>query len=124
MMAKLTDKLPEGENWTYEVKWDGYRALLLKDHNNVQLRSRNDNDLTATYPTIATAAQKLRAEDALLDGEIVALDPKGRPSFQALQHRSAHRNYAIVFYAFDLLHLDGDDLTRTPLRERRGCPMS
>ena len=119
MMAKLIDKLPEGENWTYEVKWDGYRALLLKDHNDIQLRSRNDNNLTATYPTIHAAALKLKAETALLDGEIVALDPKGKPSFQALQHRSAHRNYAIVFYAFDLLHLDGKDLTRVPLQERR-----
>src|SRR5204862_7453935 len=119
MMAKLTDKLPEGEQWTYEVKWDGYRALLLKDDGHVQLRSRNDNNLTATYPTIRAAGLKLRAETALLDGEIVALDSKGRPSFQALQHRSAYRNYAIVFYAFDLLHLDGMDLTKIPLSERR-----
>ena len=107
MMAKLTDKPPEGEQWTYEVKWDGYRALLVKDHGHVQLRSRNDNNLTSTYPTIHAAALKLKAETALLDGEIVALDPNGKPAFQALQHRAAHRNYAIVFYAFDLLHLDG-----------------
>ena len=119
MMAKLTDKLPEGEAWTYEVKWDGYRALLLKDHHHIQVRSRKDNDLTATYPTIAAAGLKLRAETALLDGEIVALDAKGKPSFQALQHRSAHRDYAIVFYAFDLLHLDGADLTQVPMQERR-----
>ncbi len=118
-MAKLTDKLPEGEQWTYEVKWDGYRALLLKDHGHVQLLSRNDNNLTATYPTINAAALKLNADTALLDGEIVALDSKGKPSFQALQHRSAHRNYAIVFYAFDLLHLDGVGLTKIPLEERR-----
>ena len=119
MMAKLTDKLPEGGQWTYEVKWDGYRALLLKDHTRVQLRSRNDNNLTATYPTIHAAGLKLNAETALLDGEIVALDSKGKPSFQALQHRSTHRNYAIVFYAFDLLHIDGVDLTMIPLEERR-----
>jgi bifunctional non-homologous end joining protein LigD len=73
------------------------------------VRSRNDSDLTPTYPAIKAAALKLRAEIALLDGEIVALDPKGQPSFQALQHRSSHRSYAIVFYAFDLrqLVLDG-----------------
>jgi DNA ligase D-like protein (predicted ligase) len=118
MMAKLTDKLPEGEQWTYEVKWDGYRALLLKERGHVQLRSRNDNNLTTTYPTIHVAALKLKAE-TVLDGEIVALDPNGKPSFQALQHRSAHRNYAIVFYAFDLLHLDGEDLTNIPLHVRR-----
>jgi len=91
----------------------------LKDHNHVQLRSRNDNALTSTYPMIAAAASKLRAQTAALDGEIVALDPKGKPSFQALQHRSAHHNYAIAFYAFDLLHLDGEDLTNLPLEERR-----
>jgi bifunctional non-homologous end joining protein LigD len=119
MMAKLTDKLPEGEQWTYEVKWDGYRALLLKSGDRVRLLSRKDNDLTAIYPTIEAAGRKLEAETAILDGEIVALDPKGKPSFQALQHRSTHRHYAIVFYAFDLLHLNGDDLTGRPLTERR-----
>ena len=119
MMAKLTDTLPEGEKWIYEVKLDGYRALLLKNHGSVALRSRNDKDLTATYPTIETAAHRLNAETALLDGEIVALDASGKPSFQALQHRSAHRSYAIVFYAFDLLHLDGVDLLREPLEQRR-----
>ena len=119
MMAKLTDKLPEGEQWTYEVKWDGYRALLLKSGDRVRLLSRKENDLTATYPTIEAAGRKLKTETAVLDGEIVALDPKGKPSFQALQHRSAHRNYAIVFYAFDLLHFNGEDLTGLPLTERR-----
>jgi len=119
MMAKLTDKLPEGEQWTYEVKWDGYRALMLKIGDRVRLVSRKDNDLTATYPTIEAAGSKLKAESAILDGEIVALDAKGKPSFQALQHRSAHRNHAIVFYAFDLLHLNGENLTQLPLIQRR-----
>jgi bifunctional non-homologous end joining protein LigD len=81
--------------------------------------SRKENDLTSTYPTIEDAGRKLKAETAILDGEIVALDQTGKPSFQALQHRSAHRNYAIVFYAFDLLHFNGEDLTRLPLSERR-----
>jgi bifunctional non-homologous end joining protein LigD len=119
MMAKLTDTLPEGDNWIYEVKFDGYRALLLKHRDRVELRSRNNNDLTATYPTVAAAARKLQAQTVTLDGEIVALDAHGRPSFQALQHRSAHRNYALVFYAFDLLHLDGEELTGLPLERRR-----
>ena len=119
MMAKLTDKLPDGEQWAYEVKWDGYRALLLKSGERVRLLSRKENDLTATYPTIEAAGRKLAAQTAILDGEIVALDPKGKPSFQALQHRSAHRNHAIVFYAFDLLHFNGEDLTSRPLVERR-----
>jgi bifunctional non-homologous end joining protein LigD len=75
--------------------------------------------LTATYPTIHAAALKLKAETALLDGEIVAFDPNGKPSFHALQYRSAHRNYAVVSYAFDLLHLDGEDLTNIRLQVRR-----
>ena len=89
MAAKVVDALPEGDEWIYEVKFDGYRALLLKDGGHVQIRSRNDNSLTATYPTITAAASRLKADTALLDGEIVALDAKGRPSFKALQHRSA-----------------------------------
>ena len=119
MMAKLTDKLPEGDQWAYEVKWDGYRALLLKSGDRVRLLSRKDNDLTGTYPTLEAAGKKLKAETAIVDGEIVALDPKGKPSFQALQHRSAHRHYAIVFYAFDLLHFNGEDFTSLPWTERR-----
>jgi bifunctional non-homologous end joining protein LigD len=119
MAAHVVDKLPQGPEWLYEVKFDGYRALLIKEGARLQVRSRNEKDLTAAYPTVATAGRRLRAEQAVVDGEIVAVDGTGRPSFQALQHRSAHPSHAIVFYAFDLLHLDGVDLTRTPLDERR-----
>jgi bifunctional non-homologous end joining protein LigD len=73
----------------YEVKCDGYRALLLKDGDKVRIRSRNDKDLTSAYPTVAVAGQRLTARLAVLDGEIVAVDPRGHPSFQALQHRAA-----------------------------------
>jgi DNA ligase D-like protein (predicted ligase) len=119
MAARVVTELPEGDDWLYEVKFDGYRALLLKDRARVQLRSRNDKDMTATYPSIAAAGTRIKAERAVIDGEIVAVDPNGRPSFQALQHRAAHPNYAIAFYAFDLLHLDGEDLTDAPLETRR-----
>jgi ATP-dependent DNA ligase len=97
MMAKLTDKLPEGEQWTYEVKWDGYRALLLKSGDRVRLLSRKDNDLTATCPTIEAAGRKLQAETATLDGEIVAIDPKGRAVVPGAAASIRTRNYAIVF---------------------------
>jgi ATP-dependent DNA ligase len=117
--AHVVDKLPEGDDWMYEVKFDGYRALLLKDAERLQIRSRNDKDLTGAYPTVAAAGRRLHAKQAVVDGEIVAVDAKGRPSFQALQHRSAHPDRAIVFYAFDLLHLNGVDLTRAPLHKRR-----
>src|SRR5215813_5110098 len=107
MAARVVEELPEGAEWTYEVKFDGYRALLLKDSARLQLRSRNDKDLTRAYPSIAAAGRRLHAEQAIVDGEIVAVDEHGRPSFQALQHPSAHPRHTVVFYAFDLLHLDG-----------------
>jgi bifunctional non-homologous end joining protein LigD len=119
MAARVVDALPEGDDWLYEVKFDGYRALLIKDGSRIQIRSRNDRDLTATYPSVANAVSRLNATRAVVDGEIVAVDPSGRPVFQALQHRSAHPSHAIVFYAFDLLHLNGRDLTDAPLESRR-----
>ena len=119
MAARVVDELPSGEDWIYEVKFDGYRALLMKDGARLQIRSRNDKDLTARYPGIAAAAARLRAGQAIVDGEVVAVDRHGRPSFQALQHRGAHPDYTVVFYAFDLLQLEGRDLTGAPLTERR-----
>jgi bifunctional non-homologous end joining protein LigD len=119
MAARVVDALPEGPEWMYEVKFDGYRALLIKDGSRVQVRSRNDKDLTGTYAGVASAAHRLRAEQAVVDGEIVAVDAHGRPSFQALQHRGAHPGHTVVFYAFDLLHLNGNDLMDSPLEQRR-----
>jgi DNA ligase D-like protein (predicted ligase) len=85
----------------------------------VQIRSRNNKDLTASYPGIVSAAARLRAATAVVDGEIVAVDGQGRPSFQALQNRGSFPQHTIVFYAFDLLHVDGKDITRLPLEERK-----
>jgi DNA ligase D-like protein (predicted ligase) len=119
MAAQVVKKLPEGDEWVYELKFDGYRALIIKDHGHVEIRSRKNRDLTRMYPRLAAAGLKLNAEQAVVDGEIVALDIQGRPSFQALQHRGSHPGHQIVFYAFDLLHLDGMDLTGEPLLKRR-----
>jgi bifunctional non-homologous end joining protein LigD len=119
MAARSVDVLPEGEDWLYEVKFDGYRALLLKDRDRIEIRSRHDKNLTSAYPSIVAAGRRLAANQAVVDGEIVAVDAEGRPSFQALQHRSAHPRHAIVFYAFDLLYVDGRDLTGRRLIERR-----
>ena len=119
MAALVVTTLPEGREWMYEVKLDGYRALLLKTGARVQIRSRNDKDLTASYPTVAASGLHLQADQAVLDGEIVAVDAGGRPSFQALQHRGAHPRHTIAFYAFDLLHFNGQDLTGATLEERR-----
>jgi bifunctional non-homologous end joining protein LigD len=119
MAARLVPRLPEGDDWLYEVKFDGYRALLIKNGHQLRIRSRNDRDLTATYAGVAAAARTLHAETAVVDGEIVAVDPQGRPSFQALQHRGTHPTHTVVFYAFDLLNLDGENLAPRPLIERR-----
>jgi DNA polymerase LigD, ligase domain len=117
LAAVAVKALPEGDDWLYEVKLDGYRALILKDGARVQVRSRNDKDLA--YPSVVTAARRLNAQQAVIDGEIVAVDEQGRPSFQALQHRGSHPKHRIVFYAFDLLHLNGRALVTEPLTKRR-----
>src|SRR5687767_6773117 len=117
MTAKVVAALPEGPEWMYEVKLDGYRALLLKHDGRIRILSRNEKPLS--YPEVEAAARLLKAKSVVLDGEIVALDRQGRPSFQALQHRTAHPRHAVVFYAFDVLHLNGEDLTRQPLDARR-----
>jgi bifunctional non-homologous end joining protein LigD len=117
MAAKVVRALPEGKEWFYEVKFDGYRALLLKKGARVEIRSRNNK--TLHYPEVEAAAIRLKADFIVLDGEIVAVDATGHPSFQALQHRAAHAKHAIVFYAFDVLHLNGEDLTGRLLEERR-----
>jgi bifunctional non-homologous end joining protein LigD len=107
MAALDVAALPEGPEWSYELKLDGYRVLIIKDSASIKIRSRRDKDLMSMYPAVAAAGRRLHAEQAIVDGEIVAVDKPGRPSFQALQHRGTHANHTIVFYAFDLLHLDG-----------------
>jgi bifunctional non-homologous end joining protein LigD len=119
MAAQPVGTLPEGDEWLYEPKLDGYRALVLKDGNRVQILSRNEKDLTKMYPAVAAAAAGLKAAQTVIDGEIVALSEAGRPSFQALQHRGSHPKHQIVFYAFDVLNVEGRDLTSEPLTARR-----
>jgi bifunctional non-homologous end joining protein LigD len=118
MMAVPATALPSGAEWSYEVKWDGYRAQIVKQGASISLASRNLKNITQQYPDVARAAGGVHATTALIDGEIVALDRDGRPSFQGLHH-AALDELSIVYYAFDLLHLDGRDLTRVPLDERR-----
>lgn len=119
MLALLRDRLPVGPGWSYEVKWDGYRAIATKRGDVVTIHSRRGADLTKTYPAAAAALKTLRAQHVVLDGEIVALDPEGRPSFQALQHRSTLGEFTVVYYAFDCLVREQTDLTRQPLMARR-----
>ncbi len=118
MAALLVDTLPAGDDWLYEAKFDGYRAMVIKDGATVTIFSRKGNNLTSDYPQVQSAVSALAANEAVIDGEIVAFDQEGRPSFQQLQHRTA-RGTAIRFFAFDLLHLNGHDLRDVPLEERR-----
>jgi bifunctional non-homologous end joining protein LigD len=118
MLAQSADRLPTGRAWTYEVKWDGYRTLAVKDRGRVTLLSRNHKHLTRDYPSVGAAVLALSAPSFVLDGEIVALDSAGRPSFQALQHR-AMRGLTLVYVAFDALTIDGESLLHEPLSARR-----
>ncbi len=120
MKATLVQTLPGGPEWIYEVKWDGYRALGVKGGDQVRLLSLKNKDLTADFPSVAEAVQSVRANTALLDGEIVALNERGVPSFQALQNRASLSNdWTITYYAFDLLNLEGEDLRKLPLEQRK-----
>ncbi len=120
MKATAVAQLPEGDEWIYEIKWDGYRVLALKHGDDVRLMSLKEKNLTSDFPSVADAVREIAAVTAVIDGEVVAVDSRGCPSFQALQNRaSAGRNYKIVYYAFDLLNLDGRDWTKKSLRERK-----
>lgn len=123
MMPKAVDELPVGSDWSYEIKYDGYRALAVKDARGVRLLSRTQHDLTRHFPRIAGDLARLSARQVVLDGELVALDAQGRPSFQALQswHRRLREGngFALAYYVFDLLELDGESWMSRPLSERR-----
>jgi bifunctional non-homologous end joining protein LigD len=98
MAAESGTVLPEGPEWAYELKLDGFRALLVKNGARVEIRSRNDKNLSRLYPEVVRAGHRLTAAQLVLDGEIVALDPQGRPSFQALQRRGEDPGHKIVYY--------------------------
>ena len=120
MKARLVRELPRGGDWVYEIKFDGIRAIAVKDKNSVRLYSRLHNDLTGRFPEVARAVQQLRCERVVIDGEIVALDHEGRSSFQLLQ--SAHapgQRPPIHYYVFDLLNLESADLKNLPLTRRK-----
>jgi DNA ligase D-like protein (predicted ligase) len=117
MYALSVEKLPEGKEWLYEVKFDGYRCLAGKDSAKVTLWSRRENLFTKQFPQIARACERL-PQDTLLDGEIVALDESGRVSFNLLQHYRS-KAQALLFYAFDVLIYRGRSLLKVPLGTRR-----
>ncbi|HEX3719657.1 MAG TPA: non-homologous end-joining DNA ligase [Verrucomicrobiae bacterium] len=119
MKARLVESPPAGD-WIYEIKFDGFRALAFKKNEVVSLFSRNEKDFGDKFSEVRDAVAQLDVEDAIIDGEIVALDDKGRSSFQLLQQfEMGEERPPLFFYAFDLLRLDGKDLTRQPLLKRK-----
>src|SRR5882724_9224717 len=116
MLLLPTRELPEGANWAYELKLDGYRALAVKTNGQVHLRSRNNKDFNARYPAVAKALAAL-PDETVIDGEVVALDESGRPSFNSLQNHGSAK-VPIIYYVFDVLVLDGRDVSE-PLSTRR-----
>ncbi len=120
MKAKSVEKKPSGTGWIYELKFDGFRALVIKREKDAELISRNQKTLTQKFPELVPALKKLPCKSAVIDGEVVALDEKGRPSFQLLQaHDMNEEHPPICYYAFDLLNLEGRDLRGLPLTERK-----
>src|ERR1700722_13939838 len=117
MLILRTEKLPEGPEWLIELKLDGYRALAIKSGGKVQLRSRNDNDFNSRYPGIVKALTSM-PDETVIDGEIVALDEDGRPSFNTLQNHGP-ASLPLHFFIFDLLILQGRDVMAEPLVKRR-----
>jgi len=120
MKAKLASEPPPGGDWIYELKFDGFRAIAVKDGAAIKLLSRNAKDLRGKFPEVAEAVAELQPERAVFDGEIVALDEEGRSSFQLLQaFELGEERPPLCYYVFDLLHLDGRDLRSQSLVERK-----
>lgn len=129
MLATSIDEPFDGDGWLFEIKWDGYRAITFIENGKARLVSRNQNELTPRYPELKDLPQFIKAKTAILDGEVVALDEEGRASFSLMQQRTGFRpggrrgatnaDVPVLYYAFDLLYLDGYDLRNLPLEERK-----
>jgi bifunctional non-homologous end joining protein LigD len=129
MLARLSTLPGDDGKWAVEVKWDGIRAIAYCQPGRVQLQTRNLNDVTVQYPEVRRISRALGAHDAVLDGELVAFDENGKPSFERLQQRIHNtdenvvrrrmKTHPVVYVIFDLLYLDGQDLTGEPYTRRR-----
>jgi bifunctional non-homologous end joining protein LigD len=129
MLASICEKPFDDPKWLFEVKWDGYRAVTFITDGGVRLMSRNQNDLTARFSELRGLSQSVKARTAILDGEVVVLDAEGRPSFSLMQQRTGlhsrgrlttpHSDLPILYYVFDLLYVEGYDLRRVALEDRK-----
>ena len=128
----LAESIPEpfdSPDWLFEIKWDGYRAVAFLENGKVRLVSRNQNELTARYPELKGMAGFLKARNAIIDGEVVAIDEHGKPSFSLMQQRTGFRpggkrgltnaDVPVLYYAFDLIYADGEDWRKVPLEDRK-----
>ncbi|SPF40619.1 ATP dependent DNA ligase [Candidatus Sulfotelmatobacter kueseliae] len=129
MLAESVEEAFDGTEWLFEIKWDGYRAIAFIADGKARLVSRNQNDLTPRYPELKDLPRFVKAKTAILDGEVVALDADGKASFSLMQQRTGFRpggrraaanaDVPVLYYAFDLLYLDGYDWRRVPLEDRK-----
>jgi bifunctional non-homologous end joining protein LigD len=117
MLLLRTDSLPDGDQWLYELKLDGYRAIAFKRDGVVHLRSRNDNDFSGRYPSVVKGLAKM-PDNTVIDGEVIAVDDEGRPSFNALQNYGS-APAPVLYYVFDVMVLAGRSVMREPLERRR-----
>ncbi|HEX4486496.1 MAG TPA: non-homologous end-joining DNA ligase, partial [Terriglobales bacterium] len=129
MLAVSVEKPFDNPEWLFEIKWDGYRSVAFIENGRARLMSRNHNELTGRYPELSVLPEAVKAKTAILDGEVVALDEHGRASFSLMQQRTGIRQHGrtkaanpdiqIVYYLFDILYLDGYDLRKVSLIDRK-----
>ena len=129
MLALSVEEPFDGKEWLFEIKWDGYRAVSFVKDGSVRLMSRTHNELSGRYPELQVLPKFVKAKNVILDGEVAALDEKGRASFSLMQQRTGIRKHGrqvagkseipIVYYLFDILYLDGYDLRRVKLEDRK-----
>jgi bifunctional non-homologous end joining protein LigD len=119
MLLQAAKIPPSNKDYRFEIKWDGYRALIFLDHGKIRIQSRQLRDMTTEFPELHSLAHKYRKRRLVIDGEVVALGPDGKPEFHAVRNKPSMRNLA--FIAFDLLHLDGRCLMNRPYAYRRAA---
>lgn len=118
-LATLGARAPSGDEWLHEIKLDGYRLICRKSGDDVRLITRSGKDWTDRFPRLVEAAATLPCEEAVLDGEVAVLNARGISEFQALQNALRRKHANVLYFVFDLLYIDGYDLTRAPLRARK-----